>query len=159
MSSVYQGQDFKDRVFRSLLKVLLAKNKMKSHVELDFFLFKVAHWSLLIWSAGRNGKRKGKKGKRWRVDLILLSGLQPQDICHTDVFDWWESIYLEGLWAVSKFIFPTVPSSISASTESGPRLSANTLISYFKTRHSKTITLFFCICTPNSSCSGCQHCF
>lgn len=76
------------------------------------------------------------------MDFILLSGFQAQDICHTDLFDWWESIYLEGLSAVSKFILPQVPSSISAYSEAGSRLSATTIISYLTLDAAKPLPSF-----------------
>lgn len=72
----------------------------------------------------------------------MLSGFQAQDICHIDLFDWWESIYLEGLSAVSKFIFPQVPSSISAYIEAGSRLSATPIISYLTLDAAKPLPSF-----------------
>lgn len=53
-------------------------------------------------------------------------------VSQMDGLDWCEPIYLDGLSAVSKFIFPLVPSSISRSSVAGPRLSAAAAIAYWK---------------------------
>lgn len=75
------------------------------------------------------------------MDSICHVGYKSKtSVTQTDRFDWWEPIYLDGLSAVSKFIFPQVPSSISGYGVAGPRLSATTVISYFKTRHSHNIS-------------------
>lgn len=60
-----------------------------------------------------------------------------------------------------KFIFPQVPSSISGYGVAGPRLSATTLISYFKTGHGQNLTnlsalRLFCIYMPIFTLNGSQ---
>lgn len=111
---------------------------------------------------GKERRGKGRKRKRWRVDSICYLGYKSKtSVTQTDLFDWWVPIYLDGLSAVSKFIFPQVPSSISGYGVAGARLSATTVISYFKTRHGQNLgnlsaLHFFCICVPVSTFHGSQ---
>lgn len=126
------------------------KNKRNSFITIKFFLVKLAHWPLLIinvllWEE-MDKRGEGRQRKRWGLDLILLSRLQAQDICHTDVFDWWKSIYLEGLWAASEFISPPSPVLDQRWARIRPRLSATVVISYFK-----TYLQVCCECRPGTS--------
>lgn len=108
---------------------------------------------LLKWNV--LGSRGEGKVERWKDGgwFRLLSGLQVQDICHTNWLVWLVGAHLSApLVSDWKFMFPQVSSSISGYGVIGPRLSGATVISYFKTRHSHNISNlsplhFFCICT------------
>lgn len=92
-----------------------------------------------------------EKKKRLKVDSICYLGYKCKtSVTQTDLFDWWEPIYLDGLSTVSKFISPQVPSSISVTVRPSQDCQPPRSYLILKLHTVKTLSAvhFFCTCIP-----------